>query len=69
MNGVLFAEQSVDSLIGGLERLEARSWDPVSIRRNALRYDINTFQERLLDYLYQVSPAVRLLQLQRRRAG
>jgi glycosyltransferase involved in cell wall biosynthesis len=69
LNGVLFGEQSVDSLIDGLERLEASNWDPTSIRRNAQRYDINIFQERLLDYLYQVSPAVRHLHLQRRRAG
>jgi glycosyltransferase involved in cell wall biosynthesis len=69
LNGVLFGEQSVDSLVDGLERLEAWNWDPVSIRRNAKRYDINIFQERLLNYLYQVSPAVRRLYMQRRRAG
>jgi glycosyltransferase involved in cell wall biosynthesis len=69
MNGVLFSEQTVDSLIGGLERLEEQSWDSAAIRRNAQRYDIHVFQERLLDYLYQVSPAVRSLYLLRRRAG
>jgi glycosyltransferase involved in cell wall biosynthesis len=69
LNGVLFGSQSVDSLIDGLGRLEAWNWDPTSIRRNAQRYDINIFQERLLDYLHQVSPAVRHLYLQRRRAG
>jgi glycosyltransferase involved in cell wall biosynthesis len=66
MNGVLFGEQTVDSLVDGLERLEARGWDSAAIRRNAQRYDIHVFQERLLDYLYQVSPAVRSLQLLRR---
>ncbi len=69
LNGVLFGEQTVDSLIEGLDRLEAQSWDPTVIRRNAKRYDVNVFQERLLDYLYQVSPAVRNLYLLRRRAG
>ncbi|MGB0052114.1 MAG: glycosyltransferase, partial [Terracidiphilus sp.] len=69
MNGVLFGEQTVDSLIGGLERLEQQSWDSAAIRRNARRYDIQVFQERLFDYLYQVSPAVRNLYLLRRRAG
>jgi glycosyltransferase involved in cell wall biosynthesis len=69
LNGVLFREQSVDSLIGGLENLESQGWDPASIRRNAQRYDIHVFHERLLDYLYQVSPAVRNLYLLRRRAG
>jgi glycosyltransferase involved in cell wall biosynthesis len=67
MNGVLFHAQSVDSLIEGIERLEAQSWDSASIRRNAQRYDIEVFRDRLLDYLCRVSPAVRMLQL--RRAG
>jgi hypothetical protein len=69
MNGVLFREQTVDSLIEGIERLEEQSWDAATIRRHAQRYDIHVFQERLLDYLYQVSPAVRNLYLLRRRAG
>jgi glycosyltransferase involved in cell wall biosynthesis len=66
LNGVLFAEQTVESLVGGLERLEVQAWDPQAIRRNAQRYDIHVFQQRLLDYLYQVSPAVRNLYLLRR---
>ncbi len=69
MNGVLFGTQTVDSLIEGLERLEAQGWDSASIRRHAQRYDIEVFRDRLLDYLYQVSPAVRGLQMLRRRAG
>jgi glycosyltransferase involved in cell wall biosynthesis len=69
MNGMLFREQTVESLIDGLERLETQRWDSAAIRRNAKRYDIQVFQERLLDYLYQVSPAVRHLYLLRRRAG
>jgi len=69
MNGVLFDTQNVDSLIQGLERLEAQSWDSAAIRRNAHRYDIEVFRDRLLDYLYQVSPAVRGLHLLQRRAG
>lgn len=69
MNGVLFGAQTVDSLIDGLERLEAQSWDPSAIRRNAQRYDTQVFQDRLLDYLYQVSPAVLGLHLLQRRAG
>jgi glycosyltransferase involved in cell wall biosynthesis len=69
MNGVLFGTQTVDSLIEGLERLEAQSWDSGVIRRHAQRYDIEVFRDRLLDYLYQVSPAVRGLQMLRRRAG
>jgi glycosyltransferase involved in cell wall biosynthesis len=69
MNGVRFGEQTVDSLIEGLERLESQEWDPAAIRRNAQRYDINVFQERLLDFLDSVSPVVHSLQLLQRRAG
>lgn len=69
LNGVLFGAQTVDSLIEGMERLEAWRWDPAAIRRNAQRYDIEVFRDRLLNYLYQVSPAVRGLQMLRRRAG
>ena len=69
LNGVLFGMQTVESLIAGLERIEAQKWDPSAIRRNAQRYDIEVFQDRLLDFLYQVSPAVRGLYLLRRRAG
>lgn len=69
MNGVRFGEQTVDSLIEGLERLESQEWDPAAIRRNAQRYDINVFQERLLGFLDSVSPAVHSLKLLQRRAG
>jgi glycosyltransferase involved in cell wall biosynthesis len=58
LNGVLFPEQTVESLIEGLERLESQTWHPTAIRRNAQRYDIHVFQRRLLDFLYKVSPAM-----------
>ena len=66
LNGVLFSEQIVESLVAALEQLETQTWNPPAIRRNAQRYDIRVFQQRLLDYLYQVSPAVRNLYLLRR---
>jgi glycosyltransferase involved in cell wall biosynthesis len=69
LNGVLFREQTTESLIGALETFEGQSWDPRAIRKHAQRYDIHVFQERLLDFLYQVSPAVRGLGMLRRRAG
>jgi glycosyltransferase involved in cell wall biosynthesis len=68
-NGILFGEQTVDSLIWGLEKLESREWNPAAIRTNAQRYDIHVFQKRLLDFLDSVSPAVHNLQLLQRRAG
>lgn len=58
LNGVLFREQTVESLIEGMEKLESRTWHPTAIRRNAQRYDIHVFQKRLLNFLYKVSPAM-----------
>jgi glycosyltransferase involved in cell wall biosynthesis len=69
LNGVLFYEQSAESLIASLERLEAMTWNSLDIRRHAQRYDIKVFQRRLLDFLCAVSPAMRDLQEVRRRAG
>jgi glycosyltransferase involved in cell wall biosynthesis len=58
LNGVLFREQTVESLIQALEKLECQDWHPTAIRRNAQRYDIRVFQGRLLKFLYRVSPAL-----------
>lgn len=58
VNGLLFREQTVESLIDALEECESHEWDPVSIRRRAQRYDINVFKQRLLGFLDGVSPAV-----------
>ena len=69
MNGILFREQTVDSLIWALEKFESMQWDPSAIRRNAQRYDINVFQERLLDFLRRVSPAMQDYRPLHRRAG
>jgi len=69
VNGILFREQTVESLIEALERSEIRRWDPVSIRRIAQRYDIHLFQERLLEFLSKVSPVIRDFSLLQRRAG
>jgi glycosyltransferase involved in cell wall biosynthesis len=69
LNGVLFREQTTESLIQALEKLEAQRWNPSAIRRNAQRYDIRVFQARLLDFLYQVSPAMWDTPRLHRRAG
>jgi glycosyltransferase involved in cell wall biosynthesis len=69
LNGVLFREQTTESLIEALERFECQSWDPAAIRRHAQRYDIHVFQDRMLDFLHRVSPAVRKIEMLRRRAG
>jgi glycosyltransferase involved in cell wall biosynthesis len=69
LNGVLFPEQTVESLIQGLEKCEGQTWYPTAIRRNAQRYDIRLFRKRLMDFLYQVSPALWDVPQLQRRAG
>jgi glycosyltransferase involved in cell wall biosynthesis len=69
LNGVLFREQTTDSLIDAMETFESESWDPAAIRRHAQHYDIHVFQDRLLNFLYRVSPAVLRPEMLRRRAG
>jgi len=69
VNGLLFREQTVDSLIAALETCEQLEWNPLTIREVALRYDIHLFQERLLDFLCKVAPSMRDYRLLHRRAG
>jgi len=69
INGILFPEQTADALIKALEKCESVAWDPHTIRRIAMRYDIRRFQGRLLEFLYNVSPAMREDRLLHRRAG
>ena len=69
LNGILFCEQSTKALIAALEELESKSWDSSAIRRHAQRYDISVFQQRLLNFLQTVSPAIRDLHVLHRRAG
>ena len=69
LNGVLFYEQSANALIAALDDFESKNWNPVAIRRHAQRYDVKVFQERLLRFLSEVSPAMRDEDLLQRRAG
>jgi len=56
-------------LMDAMRRFEGQTWNPFAIRRHAQRYDIHLFQERLLDFLNRVSPAVQNQSMLRRRAG
>lgn len=69
LNGVLFYDQTTDGLIRALETLESKAWNPAAIRRHAQRYDIQVFQERLLNFLCEVSPVMRQSEMASRRAG
>lgn len=69
VNGLLFREQSREALMEALDRCENWGWDPPTIRRIAQRYDVQLFQERLLDFLCEVFPSMRDYRMLRRRAG
>jgi hypothetical protein len=45
--GVLFREQTVDSLCAAMERLDSINWDPQRIRENAMRFDTAKFREKI----------------------
>ena len=51
VSGVLFAEQTVDSQLGALERLAALELDPHAIRAQAQRFDRATFAGAFADLL------------------
>lgn len=58
VNGVLFHRQTTDALIQALEKCESQPWNSATIRQRAQRYDISVFQERLLEFLREVSPVI-----------
>ena len=47
VTGVLFDEQTVESLVGGILDFESRSFDPASCRRQAERFSADEFRRRL----------------------
>ena len=69
VNGILFHQQTTDSLIDALEKCEQKVWDPATMREIAQRYDIHLFQERFLNFLCKVAPSMREYQMLHRRAG
>jgi glycosyltransferase involved in cell wall biosynthesis len=69
VNGILFHEQTPDSLIDALERCEQTAWNPATMRKIAQRYDIHLFQERFLNFLCKVTPSMREYPMLHRRAG
>ncbi|MNS27181.1 GDP-mannose-dependent alpha-(1-6)-phosphatidylinositol monomannoside mannosyltransferase [compost metagenome] len=47
VTGVFFAEQTVDSLVGGMTRFESLTFSPEAIRRHAGSYDEAIFADRI----------------------
>ncbi len=57
--GCLFREQTVDSLCEAVERAYSIDWDPEVIRRNALRFDVETFKRKIELVVATTSPGDR----------
>lgn len=51
VTGVLFAEQTVESVIGAMRQVQARQWDRAVIAAYARRFDVSVFRERMTDFL------------------
>ena len=49
--GVLFYEQTWESLLDAILHFEEKDWDPEEIRDWALRYDIEEFSKRVKKYV------------------
>jgi len=49
--GVLFAEQSAQSLAGAIARLRQRAFDPAGVRSFALTFDRELFKKRMREYV------------------
>jgi hypothetical protein len=43
----LFPEQSVESLVDGIERLDRMSIADTKCRENAMRFDVSVFRQRM----------------------
>lgn len=54
MSGVLFREQTAESLGAALDAVERRAWDPVVLRAQAGRFDESRFGRRLEDRIAAV---------------
>lgn len=49
--GALFEQQTVDSLIGAVRRMEATAWDSDALRRHARKFDRQVFRDQLLAFV------------------
>jgi glycosyltransferase involved in cell wall biosynthesis len=53
--GILYDSQSVDSIIGAIERFEKKEFDGISISNSAKRFSVNSFRENFKDYVEHCS--------------
>ena len=53
INGVIFTEQTKQSLIDAIRRFEAMSFAPEEVRARSLRFDRNTFKESFISFIHE----------------
>jgi glycosyltransferase involved in cell wall biosynthesis len=56
VNGVLFHEQTEDSVMDALDRFSRLTFDPATVRRSAEKFDTAAFAEKLRAFITAVSP-------------
>jgi glycosyltransferase involved in cell wall biosynthesis len=56
--GVFFNEQTVESLIDAIRRLEERQWSPTLIRHHAENFSVEVFQTRFAKFLRRVGAPI-----------
>jgi glycosyltransferase involved in cell wall biosynthesis len=54
VSGMLFHEQSVESLVEVLQRFDAAIYDPQAIRQHAEQFDVTVFRQKIKDYVVRV---------------
>lgn len=51
VNGILFFDQTIESVIEGLHRVFNTAWDAEIIKKTAKRFSVENYQSKLLDYI------------------
>lgn len=67
VTGVLFREQTVESLCAAVERMDKIEWDSKVIRANAMRFSIDVFKEKITTAIASTEVGDRRVKVDRRR--
>jgi glycosyltransferase involved in cell wall biosynthesis len=54
--GIFFREQTVESLVQGIEEFESMTWNPGVLRRHAEGFGRHVFADRMMNFLRNVAP-------------
>jgi glycosyltransferase involved in cell wall biosynthesis len=57
LTGVFFNKPERDSLVTAIEEFESLTWNPLSLRRHAEKFDRKVFSFRVLEFLGSVAPS------------